>query len=1061
MKNMRLSNFESNFNTKILKRGQHYYDLGRVADIKTISESEYKINVQGTKLYTVLITLKDNGDITKLSCNCPYSYNGLYCKHEAAVLYKFYNTFDMKNKAITEKNIIDDDIRKIINIYNEKNEINAKIQRNISNVHLYPIVYKKKYKSGDIIISVEIKIGEKEKKRIYVINDVYKFIERFRYKKKYRYGKELEIIHSNNILDEESRVFMNYIKFICEKYSSSYYNKKSIKLKNDDIFDFFKLYIGKSIFFEGELFDVVLNNYPIKFSIEKDKKDYYILTNSSQNYDILSFYPNLIIVNYENKTIYICTDKYSEAMSDILKFMEENGNELFISNKYIQPFYKSILSIISNFCKIENINIINHLKPPELRALIYLNTENNSIQAKLVFNYDKDEYDAYNNYNNPIADIGKEVIIKNAVEKYFEKLPNNKDYNLILHGDDKIYDFIIEGIKELSQEVEIFASENFRKIIKCKKMPLSIGVNIESNLIELEFDVENYSRDELLQIFESYNKGLKYHRLKTGEFISLNSGFFEEFAELKDAFNINKENILNGKIEVPKYRMLYLDTLSKNNNELNINESRELYKEIKKYKTLSDVGDFNISNELDNIMRQYQKDGFRWLKTIYKYNFGGILADDMGLGKTLQAIALIQSINEEDNNKKFLVVCPSSLVLNWENEIKKFAPNLKSLALIGGDIQERKEKMKKILDYDIIITSYNLIIKDIKIYKKIQFCIHFIDEAQYIKNHNTQTAQFIKLIKSETRLALTGTPIENNLAELWSIFDFIMPGYLHQYKYFKNTFEIPIIKHKDINKTKALQKIVAPFMLRRMKKEVLKELPDKTEIILKSEMYDMQRKIYIANLINFKKEAKEETELGGEKSRFKVLAMLTKLRQLCCDPSLIYNDYNYGSAKLEQCIELILNGVESGHKILLFSQFTSMLDIIKERLDNENISNYMLTGKTRTSERLNMADKFNNNNTNVFLISLKAGGTGLNLTGADIVIHYDPWWNISAENQASDRVYRIGQRKNVQIYKLISKDTIEEKILSLQEAKSKLMEITQSNENIMKMPISDILNLFE
>jgi len=967
--------------------------------------------------------------------------------------------FDMKNKDIAEENIIDDDTKKIIDIYNEKSEINAKIKKDINNIHLYPIVYKKKYGSRDTIISVEIRIGEKEKKRVYVINDIYKFIERFKYKEKYRYGKELEIIHSSSVLDEESKIFMNYVNFICQKYSSSYYNKKIIKLKDDDFFDFFKIYIGKSIFFEDILFEVVLYNYPIKFNIEKDEKDSYILTNLSKNYDIISFAPRLIIVSYSDKTIYVCTNEYSEAMSDILKFMEENDNELFISNKYIQPFYKSIFSTISDFCEIKNIDIINNI--PELRASIYLNTENNNIQAKLVFNYDKEEYDAYSSYNNPVADRGKEIIIKDIVEKYFEKFPDNKEYNLILNEDDKIYNFITEGIEELSQEMDIFASENFEKISKYRKVPFSVGIRMKSNLIELEFDVENYNTDELLQILESYNKGLKYHRLKTGEFIRLNDEFFEEFSELKNVFNISKENILNGKIEVPKYRMLYLDTLSKNNNELKINESRELYKEIKKYKTLADTGDFNVPDKLDNIMRQYQKDGFRWLKTICRYNFGGILADDMGLGKTLQAIALMQSINEENANKKFLVVCPSSLVLNWESEIKKFAPNLKSLALTGGDVQERKEKMEKILDYDIIITSYNLIVKDIKIYEEIQFCVHFIDEAQYIKNHNTQTAQAVKLIKSEIRFALTGTPIENNLAELWSIFDFIMPGYLYQYKYFKNNFEIPIMRHKDTNKTKTLKKVIAPFILRRMKKEVLKELPDKTEIVLKSEMYDMQRKIYIANLINFKKEANKETELEGEKSRFKVLAMLMKLRQLCCDPSLVYNDYNAGSAKLEQCIEIILNAVESGHKILLFSQFTSMLDIIKERLDNENISNYMLTGKTRASERLNMVDRFNNDSTNVFLISLKAGGTGLNLTGADIVIHYDPWWNVSAENQASDRAYRIGQNKNVQIYKLISKDTIEEKILSLQKAKSELMEIAQSSENIMKMPISDILSLFD
>ncbi len=1051
---MNLSTFEKSFYSLILNRGKTYHNLKKVRSIENISENKYNIMVSGTKNYIVSIEIEDNEEITQLSCTCPY---GSHCKHEVAALYELRNIISKENDISTfiiKKNgfVIND----LIDKYSRKNKKITDIEENLNSIHLFPAISKK----WDHI-SLDLKAGAKNKKRSYVISNIPEFSQMFKSGTKHRYGKDLEFIHSYNVLDEESEKLIQFIRVVSEQYTNKYsYNKKFLSLNDEQFPEFLKIYVNKEISFENNLYRVSLQNYPINFKLEKKENNIYSMS-VSQDYQILSSGTESTICDHNNKIIYICTADYSEAMTEILKTIENNNNKIFIPENDIMAFYKNILFIISEFSVIENIDIISHIKPPELKALLYLDMpEKNTVTAKLVFSYNDKEFNPYSYYDNPLADIKKETIIKNKAEKYFTPTNSKNKYNLLLCGDKEIYHFITEGLAELSEKVEILASENFDKISVFKKISLNIGVHIKSNLLELEFDTGNYSIDELSDILASYNKGLKYHRLDSGEFINLDDEILNEFSELKNALNISDNELITGKTNIPKYRMLYLDALRKNNKELNIDESKEFYKEIKKYKTLSEVGDFNFPNKLEDIMREYQKDGFCWFKTIHTYNFGGILADDMGLGKTLQAISLMQSIKDENPDKKFLVVCPASLVLNWESEIKKFAPDLKSLSLVGT-VSERTEKIKKISEHDIIITSYNLLIKDIKSYKKLEFCIHFVDEAQYIKNHNTQAAKATKLIKSETRFALTGTPIENSLAELWSIFDFIMPGYLYDYRYFKNNFETPIVKSKDINKTKALQKIVAPFILRRMKKEVLKELPDKTETILKSEMDDIQRKLYIANLVEFKKSAKEKTAAEGEKSRFEVLAMLTKLRQLCCDPKLIYDDYDGESAKLEQCIELVSNCVDAGHKILLFSQFTSMLDIIQKRLDEYNISTYMLTGKTKPSERLNMVNKFNKDSTNVFLISLKAGGTGLNLTGADIVIHYDPWWNISAENQASDRAYRIGQRKNVQIYKLISENTIEEKIHILQQAKSELTEITNSTENITQMSLSDILDLFE
>lgn len=412
------------------------------------------------------------------------------------------------------------------------------------------------------------------------------------------------------------------------------------------------------------------------------------------------------------------------------------------------------------------------------------------------------------------------------------------------------------------------------------------------------------------------------------------------------------------------------------------------------------------------------------------------------------------------------MVCPSSLSLNWQNEIKKFTPDLSS-NVIHGNAEERKKQIKSIPNYNMTITSYDLLKRDIEVYKEQKYEFQYIiaDEAQYIKNNNTQNAKAIKELNAKTRYALTGTPIENSLSELWSIFDFIMPGYLFSYRKFKELYEMPIVKEEDKLAMKNLKMLIEPFILRRIKEEVLTELPDKTITVLNNEMEEEQQKIYLSYLQSAKQEALSQISSNGfEKSQIKILALLMRLRQICCHPSLFLTDYKGQSSKLSQCIEVIKDAVASGHKILLFSSYTAMFPMIEKELKKENIEFCKLTGQTKVGERIKLVDEFNESeNLKVFLISLKAGGTGLNLIGADMVIHYDPWWNLSAENQATDRTYRIGQKKNVQVYKLITKNSIEEKIYELQERKAKLIDnMLSTNETFLnKLSKEEIMELFK
>lgn len=368
-------------------------------------------------------------------------------------------------------------------------------------------------------------------------------------------------------------------------------------------------------------------------------------------------------------------------------------------------------------------------------------------------------------------------------------------------------------------------------------------------------------------------------------------------------------------------------------------------------------------------------------------------------------------------------------------------------APVSGTQTERQLILEKQGDYDILVTSYDLLKRDIDQYEALKFDFQILDEAQYIKNHTTAASKAVKVIHSKTRLALTGTPIENRLSELWSIFDYLMPGFLYKYETFKKSFETPIVKNKDMAASERLRQMTAPFILRRLKKDVLRDLPEKLEEVRYAKPEKKQLDLYNGQLVHMQKLLKNQNEDDFNKNKLKVLAELTRIRQICCDPSLCFEDYNGGSAKREACMELIASAAESGHKMLVFSQFTSMLELLEKDLKASGLSWYKITGSTPKEERIRLVKAFNEDSVPVFLISLKAGGTGLNLTGADIVIHYDPWWNLAVQNQATDRAHRLGQTKTVTVYKLIMKDSIEEKILKLQEAKKDLADEILKGEN--------------
>jgi len=463
--------------------------------------------------------------------------------------------------------------------------------------------------------------------------------------------------------------------------------------------------------------------------------------------------------------------------------------------------------------------------------------------------------------------------------------------------------------------------------------------------------------------------------------------------------------------------------------------------------------------DLESVLRPYQKQGVAWLRFLRENGFGGILADEMGLGKTLQALAFLNSLRSKPNPPSsifhpHLIVCPTSLVFNWVAESKKFTPELKVLALHGPD---RHRLFEQIPASDIVVTSYALIRRDAEKYLDMEFDTVVLDEAQHIKNRQTQNAQAVKAVKSQHRVVLTGTPMENSVLDLWSIFDFLIPGYLGTAKDFRERYELPIVKEKHVEAQARLARRLRPFLLRRLKKDVATDLPAKLEQVSFCELTPEQRAVYQQFLEATRKEVLEAVgEQGLARSRMVVLTALLRLRQVCCDLRLLKLEHTKpptASGKLDLFSELLEEVIDGGHRVLVFSQFVGMLTLLKERLNEEGIEFCYLDGST--TDRAKVVERFQNNATiPVFLISLKAGGVGLNLTGADTVVHFDPWWNPAVEDQATDRAHRIGQTKVVTSYKLITRDTVEEKILTLQSRKREIIQATIGGEEAFAASLS-------
>ena len=740
---------------------------------------------------------------------------------------------------------------------------------------------------------------------------------------------------------------------------------------------------------------------------------------------------------------------------------DENDDITFqIGNKHLAHFYYDQLPKIQETSHVEIIEpeTIEAILPPEPDFTFYLDADDDHMICTIDAIYDEKHYrmtdeitlDTKGYYYDPSRRehryIERETEIFQILQDFDFQYQNKQ--MVCIKDDDHIYKFLTEGIDMLLQYGTVEATSRFERLQIITKPKITVGVSVDSDLMDIQITSDDLSQEDLIEILSHYKEKKTYHRLSSGKFVQMDAQSLQSLEQMMESLHMSPKQLVSGKMNIPMYRAFYLDRMLAEKNDLRQRKDASFKNTIKKFKN----EEFALPKELHAQLRPYQEEGYQWIKTLEAYHFGGILADEMGLGKTLQVITVLASHKEEQPSPS-LVICPASLVYNWKAEIERFAPQLQT-ALVSGTKKERKEIIGNYQNYDVLVTSYDLLKRDIAEYEDVHFHYEIIDEAQYTKNHTTAAAKSVKLINSQCRLALTGTPIENQLQELWSIFDYLMPGFLYSYDYFRKNMEIPIVKQQDQQHLEQLRKMISPFILRRLKKNVLKDLPDKLEKVQYVSMDKKQTHVYNGQVSKLQQLLKKTNDEDFKKQRFKILSLLTRIRQVCCDPSLCLENYDGGSAKREACMDLIENAIEGGHKILVFSQFTTMLEKLEKDCQEKQITYYEITGSTKKNVRIDRVNAFNKNEVPVFFISLKAGGTGLNLTGADIVIHYDPWWNTAAQNQATDRAHRIGQKNDVTVYKLIIKDTIEEKILDLQEKKQALADDILSGEQMSNTTIS-------
>ncbi|MFP5527162.1 DEAD/DEAH box helicase [Peptococcus simiae] len=985
-----------------------------------------------------------------------------FCRHQVALLRA---TFDALNMA---QATVDEDKRQL-----DADQLLAAYEADLSLVRespleLLPTLDFDPY-TGRFALTFRIARDESH----YIIKNLSDFVDRLTHKEVFRYGKYLEVAHDRRYFSEGAQFYIDLLLTSLALYREAGGTppvKRYLYLTPGQ-FDRFFDFIAQS---EDPRVDVQANGKATstRTLTYADPKDTLSLRQRLDGRYQLSLEAGYTPLKPGGRYRYLMTKEtiirpsavYNRYVMPLYDFLDgHEAKTLVLTEDEAAAFCANALTPLAGLLQVELSQALRQRfaqKPLHAHMLISYPAED-CLSGLLTFRYGD------TSFNPLLAQDDKEALRDLAAEEDIFALLRayrfsvNED-EVLLVGEEALYNFLLEGLPQLMALATVDIEERLRRIRPKNPVIPQMSSSINHGTIELSFDDTEVDIPALADLLKAYRHGRRYIRLKNGQFLNLVNPAVAELDQLLNDLDLDPEDLTEpDPIELPTYRAVRLQALV-DESPLNLHLSDDL-------RTLADRL-MHLTEEpiappesLQAVLRPYQVQGYRWLVGLSRLGMGGILADDMGLGKTIQAIAYLLYRKRRDPEATALIVVPTSLIYNWEDELARFAPSL-PYRIITGNADERREAIQEAPVGSVLVTSYATLRRDHPLYSHFTFDTIFADEAQFIKNSYTQNAKSLKSLSARHRFALTGTPMENALADLWSIMDFCMPGYLLSWRQFRHIYDIPISRYEDESRLYRLRLLMAPFLLRRVKSDVLTELPEKIETTLYTELSHEERRIYDSQLALSKETVIQALANEGlPQNRIKILALLMRLRQVCCSPRLFLPSFDQPSSKLKLAVETIMERQQHGHRMILFSQFTSMIDLISEALDRHGIDHLILTGQTKADERMALIRRFQGGSVPVFLISLKAGGTGLNLTAADTVIHFDPWWNQSVEDQATDRTHRIGQKRTVHVIRLICKHTIEEKIMALKEKKSSLSDqiVGESKGLLSSLTPEDLRDLFD
>lgn len=1036
MKQIKDINIKNAFPDNFYRRGLNYFRTNKVKDLMyNPNQLTWSATVQGTEDYFVEVNTNDlqQGSID-MHCDCPAFEVYGYCKHIVAALLavQSYENSDVKPKVNHYR----------LNRFMEAIRGTRSVTENASYQHPVKVEYIVSW-SYLRHLQVELKIGEKHR---YVVKNAADFLENYFRKRDHYFSKKFTFQAGKHVVEEADQEIFELL-YQASKSADLYDSYNYAGKRSSERYLLIPPVLAKNLLYKlmereaavkterEEYKEVQIVDGELPFQFDVMKNDQHISLNLQQGNE-MTFFPNYDVL-FLDGVFYFPKREQVPVLKELEMFRLENIY-FDVPVEQTDTFLSEIMPALETVGQVQlDERIADEVIKEPLKARCYLELREDLIVGRLEYHYGTHVIDPFQGKKDSdvmlIRDVDKESLIMQHIEEANFKYNGRELYMSV--DEEDLYYFLYKILPSLDKDVELFLSSDFKRLFFDYDPQPSTSVRMEgqNNLLEIGFSIDGVDDNEINRVLQAVIEKKRYFRLNSGQMLDLDTEEFASIQRFFDGLGMDKDAVQDGQVQMPVYRGAQLDELLDTKKQYDSN-FRELLSHLKS----PEEQVYELPENLQASLRTYQKVGYQWFKSLSQYQLGGILADDMGLGKTLQSIAYITSESKGNPVGPHLIVVPSSVVYNWKSELEKFAPHLTSVILTGQPA-ERHKRMESAAETDVWITSYATLRQDIDYYQEITFQTLLLDEAQYIKNYQTKTSKAIRTLHATRRFALSGTPIENSIEELWSIFQVVLPGLMPDQKTFRQL---------DSSKVAAITK---PFILRRLKRDVLKELPEKIESVHISELTNDQKDLYVGYLRKLQQEAAVSMQEDSfQQNRMKILAGLTRLRQICCHPSMFVENYEGRSGKLEQLMETVETAINNGKRLLIFSQFTSMLDIIRERLEAAGHDYFYLSGETPSKNRVEMSERFNHGEKGIFLISLKAGGTGLNLTGADTVILYDLWWNPAVEDQATGRAHRFGQKNVVQVIRLVTEGTIEEKIYELQQKKRELIDqVIQPGETML------------